>query len=514
MKLREKLILSFGGGAAAVLAVFGLIIYLTFAEALNENLENDFRLTLQASANALALSIEKQVYAIAPSVHPVYVPCADDPARECRSPAFHVHAPAIVSNDLFSLIDVLSWDGRQADVGAPTNPGISTPALLEKAKVAGLLTRRPLLLEDRGACYLLWPLFLFSDDHPDYVMIFLVSMSGLHELARSCTGPNNPDLVIFQDNRVLLAVTDSANNQFVDMSSAELINGMQESCGPTVARGHYYGICLPSDFLGWHIAQFIPKEVSRKSLVHLKDRVIVASLIMLWVTVWVILILANRITRPLIHLAKASEDIIAFDYETPLQFSTTHDEIGVLASNFEVMRRKIKDQVMRDPLTSTYNRRYLMHVLEIEMSRARRLGHVLGCLMVDLDHFKAINDTYGHHCGDKVLARLGEILTTMTRKHETPARFGGEEFIVLLAETNVEEAWQFAERLRQAILETVVVCDKQAVRVSASLGIAFFRPEVDATADAIIDRADKALYQAKHEGRNRTIIFREVDGLS
>ena len=151
-----------------------------------------------------------------------------------------------------------------------------------------------------------------------------------------------------------------------------------------------------------------------------------------------------------------------------------------------------------DALTGLANRRALEEVLAAEISRAHRFAHQLAVVVLDLDRFKEINDSFGHGAGDVMLRAVSRLLTSLARQGDTVARWGGEEFVVVLPETDLPGALRFAERLRRTI-EAHAVGD---MRTSASCGVATMLP--DDTVEALLGAADRALYQAKSNGRNRT----------
>lgn len=157
-----------------------------------------------------------------------------------------------------------------------------------------------------------------------------------------------------------------------------------------------------------------------------------------------------------------------------------------------------------DPLTHCLNRRALTERLVEELERARRYSSVLTLLMIDLDHFKRINDTHGHLVGDDVLRHVGTLLRSLARSVDLVARYGGEEFVVVLPETPASGAMTFAERLRERIAEhTLSECPELNLQLTASIGVASFpSPGVEGVDDLFM-RADDALYRAKETGRNR-----------
>ncbi len=159
-----------------------------------------------------------------------------------------------------------------------------------------------------------------------------------------------------------------------------------------------------------------------------------------------------------------------------------------------------------DALTGLYNRRYLMEGLTREMARAQRYAVPLSILLLDLDHFKRINDTYGHLMGDTVLETIGTLLRDTLRAIDIPGRYGGEEFCVVLPETPMEDACLLAERIRQRVAAAVFQAPGGLpVAITCSIGVAQLR-EGPRDIAAMLEDADRALYQAKASGRNRVMV--------
>ncbi len=173
---------------------------------------------------------------------------------------------------------------------------------------------------------------------------------------------------------------------------------------------------------------------------------------------------------------------------------------------------RLEEMALRDGLTGLFNHRHFQEALDAELSRAKRHGHPVGLLFIDVDHFKTYNDKHGHPAGDRLLRRLSEVLTggresglpAQTRASDIVARYGGEEFVILLPETTYEGALIKAERIRRLIADFPF--EKAAMqplgRVSVSIGAAAF-PEHGDEKQLLIDAADRELYRAKHAGRNR-----------
>lgn len=158
-----------------------------------------------------------------------------------------------------------------------------------------------------------------------------------------------------------------------------------------------------------------------------------------------------------------------------------------------------------DPMTGTSNRRHFIPLLRQEILRCQRKNHHVSLLILDIDHFKKINDSYGHPAGDQVICKLADICRKASRQIDTVARLGGEEFAVLLPETSIQEAVVVAERIRSTV-ESTIMSDigNGALRFTASIGVAE-QPEEDSSEETLVSLADAALYQAKTSGRNRVV---------
>lgn len=157
-----------------------------------------------------------------------------------------------------------------------------------------------------------------------------------------------------------------------------------------------------------------------------------------------------------------------------------------------------------DSLTGVCNRRHFLAVGEREISRASRYGRRLSLMMMDIDHFKLVNDTHGHAAGDATLRALSETCLAALRGNDIFGRFGGEEFTAILPEASSETAAEVAERLRQSIADLTVTFENRAIHVTVSIGVATLTPE-DTSVEDLLKRADDALYQAKDAGRNRVV---------
>jgi len=177
-------------------------------------------------------------------------------------------------------------------------------------------------------------------------------------------------------------------------------------------------------------------------------------------------------------------------------------EIGLLQS-------KLREQAIRDPLTNLFNRRYLEETLDRELSRAAREDYPVCIFMVDLDHFKRINDTHGHEAGDLVLKAIADALAEYSRRGDFACRYGGEEFVIVMPNLNLETAYERAENLRQSLNLLSVPYESYNLSVTISMGIACF-PENGQTRESILRAADQAMYAAKEAGRDHILSYDQI----
>lgn len=186
--------------------------------------------------------------------------------------------------------------------------------------------------------------------------------------------------------------------------------------------------------------------------------------------------------------------------------------IGIMATRRWVERENLfREMSTVDGLTRLTNRRSFLERSETEFARASRVPETgISCVMMDIDFFKKINDTRGHHAGDAVLVQTAALLLAQARPYDEVARYGGEEFAILLPETSLEDAAKIAERLREGIASQNIVVEGKPVPVTASFGVASYpAPGIETISD-LLKAADKALYKAKYSGRNRVVATRKT----
>lgn len=191
---------------------------------------------------------------------------------------------------------------------------------------------------------------------------------------------------------------------------------------------------------------------------------------------------------------------------------TIHDMTDVVASQQKIteindINRTLEQITSHDTLTSIYNRAYVERQIELEFSKSRKNGHVFSIILFDIDKFKNINDTFGHIAGDNVLKHLAMTVKSELRESDIFGRYGGEEFFILLPETDQAESIALAERLRKAVAASATPHDRNEITITISLGAVQYRSETDNYLQMIHD-ADIALYHSKKNGRNAVSLYK------
>jgi len=246
------------------------------------------------------------------------------------------------------------------------------------------------------------------------------------------------------------------------------------------------------------------------------------------------ILVVRTIVRPITFLRTQARDIIQGIQALPLERRTTAtpyvlpkidihtgDEIEDLAGAFHDMAgalertrrflvettRRLEEMAIRDELTGLFNRRHVLEELRAEFSRSARFSLSLTCMEIDLDLFKDVNDHYGHQAGDRVLRQISELFQKGFREPDILARIGGEEFLVILPQTDVQGAMAKAERLRQQVAEQLFTIDyEKTIRLTISIGVAAYPDKRIRNIDDLVKIADDALYESKKAGRNRVTV--------
>ncbi len=206
---------------------------------------------------------------------------------------------------------------------------------------------------------------------------------------------------------------------------------------------------------------------------------------------------------------------LSYDFiKTPINKTELNVRINALLKTYSTKKELVKTAIC-DELTGLYNRKYLHHRLDAEISRAKRYGTSLACVLLDIDYFKIVNDMYGYDWGDILLKKIAQMLSALVRKEDVLTRYGDEEFIIVLPETTEQQALIFAERFRSDVekMEFIPANEEERHPITISGGIASFpcMEEVDEDANTLIRYAEHALYNAKQSGKNKIVEFSKMN---
>ena len=206
---------------------------------------------------------------------------------------------------------------------------------------------------------------------------------------------------------------------------------------------------------------------------------------------------------------------LTYDYIlTPLNRIELNVRLKALLKTYETKKSLVKSAIC-DELTGLYNRKYLHHRLDAEISRAKRYGTPVSCLLIDIDYFKIVNDMYGYDWGDILLKKIAQMLSALVRKEDVLTRYGDEEFIVILPETTEQQARIFAERFRSDVekMEFIPANEDERHQITISGGVSCYpcMEDVEEDANTLIRYAEHALYNAKQSGKNKIVEFSKMN---
>jgi diguanylate cyclase (GGDEF)-like protein len=277
--------------------------------------------------------------------------------------------------------------------------------------------------------------------------------------------------------------------------------------------------------LDWGVVAEKESAIAYAQVVRLRNLTLALVAGVLFVVGLCAYLLGLTIVRPLGRLTRGADKVAAGDLNVDLPVSG-HNEVSFLTEVFNHMverlhtgrdqlaavnktlrqkNKKLHELSITDSLTGLHNRKHLMETLGKEVARSTRHDHPFSLLIIDIDHFKKYNDTYGHLAGDDVLRKMAAVFRETIRTNDYAARYGGEEFILILPEIGPDAGVQAAERIRKRVAKEKLGGKKETRSVKVSIGVASF-PEHAEEAEPLIQKADEALYKAKQAGRNRVIL--------
>jgi len=276
--------------------------------------------------------------------------------------------------------------------------------------------------------------------------------------------------------------------------------------------------------IGWGVVAELDHDKAYAQIFRLRNLTIALIVGLLVVVGFAAYVLGLTIVRPLNRLITAASQVASgnLDVNVPVlgrselgymtevfndmvtRLRQGREGLGAMNRTLRERNRELHELSITDSLTGLYNRKHLMEVLTKEVARSERYQRPLAVLMIDVDHFKLCNDTWGHLAGDEVLRNIAAIFRGCLRESDCVGRYGGEEFLIILPETVADDAWRIADRIRSRLAEEDFPTDSKPVRITISGGIATF-PGNGRSPESLLRSADAALYQAKTHGRNRVV---------
>jgi len=297
------------------------------------------------------------------------------------------------------------------------------------------------------------------------------------------------------------------------LSSADMLYQSPSSLLEYVSfdQQHVVGILTPLPNTGLSLVVEMLSEDVYAEIVRLRDITIFIVVVLVIIVGFIAYLMGLAIVRPLNRLIEGAKEVSNGDLTIELPIEV-NDELGFTTKVFNQMvgnlrrgREELERISITDALTGLSNRRYIMEKLEWEMDRYRRNPNPFSLLMIDIDHFKQINDNYGHLAGDLVLSRVGEILRETIRNVDFAGRYGGEEFLIVLDDADQGSGLQSAERIRVRIEDEAFIYEGHSINVTVSIGMSSCMSQ-KTTGNTLIAEADGALYRAKQQGRNRIVV--------
>jgi len=341
-----------------------------------------------------------------------------------------------------------------------------------------------------------------------------LNLNALNSAVREISHADEQQVYVLKENgAILVSAHSTPGNLLKPWLGPETIDSLMNSNSSSLEYENERG----DDVLGtlervpqlnWIVIAEIPVAQAYSQITDLRNQTaLVVSLLLIGIGS-IAYVLGTSIAHPLDRLIKGAGRVADGDLAVTIS-TRSKGELGYLTQVFNDMverlragREELERISITDSLTGIYNRKYLNEKLADHVTYARDGDSMFTILMIDVDHFKAYNDTYGHVAGDKVLSRLGPLLKGQLRTSGFVARYGGEEFFALLPDADADDAVKVAERIRTAVADEPFGESGDEVRLTLSIGVATFENRGE-TSESIIAAADKALYRAKKNGRNR-----------
>ncbi len=374
--------------------------------------------------------------------------------------------------------------------------------------------------EQKGIPLMLIGTPLFSEQYDEHVGILAieVSIEGITGLLRTALlGVNwesqvSGSIIRLQDGRHFLSTDESENLKTPVISSDSVLRLFDEFAKLLDFVNHrgdrVVGLFTPLDNLKWGIVITERYQDVFLRVADSRKRITLAVCLLGMIIGLLAYLLARQIIIPLKALTQGAQQVAAGDLDVHLPVKY-NDELGLATRIFNKMvaelnlsRTSLEIIATTDALTRLANRKQIMKELLNHFEYFRRYNTEFSILMIDVDHFKKINDTYGHQAGDVVLSDISEMFLETLRNVDSAGRYGGEEFLIILAESGEEVAQQVADRIRERVSKHDFIHGNHLIKVTVSVGVAKII-KMDESESSLIKRADNALYQAKRNGRNQ-----------
>lgn len=496
MKLRIKLVISFSSVVIGMLIAISLITYLTLSEVILKNRLEYYTAKSQNEVAELSRGLRNELDIIQRIFQPTVSEL--EAGRQPKTAEKRVVCDQIKAHPLVTDFVVTDEKSNSTEIGC----GTFQMSLLHAINRSGKCNK-PSIFVSGSDLVVRMPLRSTGEKPGTFCAIIRLNRTYLESIFSS-RAIDDALLIVSSNGHQVYTHYPRHRELFQNVTTDNVLgaNGSRLAFG----KKNYYVYSHQTTPLALNCTYIIPERAILNDIFALKDRLITALILLGWVSIWLVLLIAHRLTRPIVKLSEAIKQVGSENYDYAIEITGSDDEVGVLAANFEVARKKIKELTSVDALTQAYNRRYLMNMLELAVIKAERNRQELACIMLDVDHFKALNDTHGHLAGDEVLVSLGKLLRGHFRPYDIVARFGGEEFVVILPEVPQTEACEVAERMRQIVMQHVVEYKNLHIQFTISLGVAYLTTLPSKTAEDLLDAADKALYRAKKLGRNRVVV--------
>jgi diguanylate cyclase (GGDEF)-like protein len=336
-------------------------------------------------------------------------------------------------------------------------------------------------------------------------------------LSGRATGPRSVHLVQ-KDGSPILAVSIPEGQKVTALSASQK---MELFMHPFVLKDFnnnnkwIVGFAMAFRDLPWGLVITESYDYVYSDVIRMRDQIILTAILFALIIGLGASIVAKQILQPLKALTGGVMRVAEGDLDISLDI-IRNDELGIVSSMFNEMvvhlkqnKEELERLAVTDVLTRLANRKQIMTVLNNHIEEYRRYGHDFSVLMVDIDHFKMVNDTHGHLVGDSVLVQVAQVFKKLLRTLDVAGRYGGEEFLIILGQTETQKAVLTAERIRLAVESYPFVYQDVELHLTISIGIAGITSSQD-TDNSLIGRADDALYKAKAAGRNKVVLNDET----